>query len=160
MEELARIAGRNEFLSAVRAALAEAAAEGWRDFWLCDPDFASWPLGEPGVIDSLTQWAGGERRLTMLALHYDEVLRCHPRWVKWRRQWAHRVQCRALQELQADDVPVILHATGALTLQLLNPPRYRGTISRQAADGVRARELIDAISQRSTETFPATTLGL
>jgi hypothetical protein len=160
MEELARIAGRNEFHAAVRAALAEAATEGWRDLWLCDPDFANWPLGEPGVIDSLTQWAGAERHLTLLALHYDEVSRRHPRWVQWRRQWAHRAQCRALQELQADDVPVMMHATGALTLRLFDPARFRGTTSRQAADGVRARELIDAISQRSTEAFPATTLGL
>ena len=79
---------------------------------------------------------------------------------QWRRQWAHVVHCRALQELQAGDVPVMLHAPGALTLRLFDPLRYRGTLSRDAADGVRAREEIDAISQRSIEAFPATTIGL
>jgi hypothetical protein len=160
VEQLARVAGRDDFHAAVRATLAEAAAEGWRGLWLCDPDFADWPLGEAGVIESLTQWAGAERRLTLLALHYDEIARRHPRWVLWRRLWAHRVRCRALPELQPDDVPVMLHAAGALTLRLLDPSRFRGTISRQASEGVRARGLIDAISQRSIEAFPASTLGL
>ena len=160
MEQVARIAGRNEFHAALRAALSEAALAGWRELWLCDPDFANWPLGEPSVIESLTQWAAGPRQLTLLALHYDEVSRRHARWVQWRRQWAHRVHCRALLELSADDVPVLLHATGALTLRLLDPQHYRGTVSRLASDGLHARELIDAISQRSAEAFPATMLGL
>jgi len=160
MDEIARIAGRGEFHAAVRFALAQAAAEGWRELWLCDPDFANWPLGERDVVDSFARWAGPQRRLTMLALHYDEVSRRHSRWAQWRREWAHVVQCRALQELQADDVPAMLHARGALTLRLVDPVRWRGTVSRTAADGVQARELIDAISQRSIEAFPATTLGL
>lgn len=157
---VAPIAGRAEFHGAVRAALAEAAVAGWREIWLCDPDFARWPLGEPGVIDSLTRWAGGQRQLTLLALDFDAVARRHPRWVQWRRQWAHRVQCRALPDLRADDVPVLLHACGALTLELFDPLRYRGQVSCAAADDLRARERIDAILQRSTEAFPATTLGL
>lgn len=160
MERSASVAGRGEFHAAVRGALAEAAVAGWRELWLCDPDFANWPLGEPGVIDSLTRWADGQRKLTLLALHYDEVSRRHPRWVQWRRRWAHGVQCRALPDLRAEDVPVLLHARGALTLQLFDPLRYRGSLSSLAADDLRARERIDAILQRSVDAFPATTLGL
>ncbi len=160
MDQVERLDGRKAFHAAVRVALAEAAAAGWRDLWLCDPDFANWPLGERSVVESLTQWAGSQRRLTLLALHFDEVARRHARWAQWRRQWAHVVQCRALQELQADDVPVMLHASGALTLRLLDPLRYQGIVSRRAADGLEARETIDAISQRSVEAFPGTTLGL
>ena len=160
MDQIAQLDGRSQFHAAVRAALAEAAAEGWRELWFSDPDFANWPLGERSVIESLTQWAGAQRRLTVLALHYDEISRRHARWAHWRRQWAHVVHCRALQELQADDVPVMLFAPGALTLRLLDPLRYRGTTSRQVSDGVQASELIDAISQRSVEAFPASTLGL
>jgi hypothetical protein len=160
MDQMQRIEGRGDFHSAVCSALAEAAAAGWRELWLCDPDFANWPLGERGVIESLTRWAGASRRLTLLALDYTELARCHPRWTQWRRQWTHIVTCRALQELQADDVPVMLHATGGVTLRLLDPQRCRGSLSRGAAEGQRARELIDVISQRSTEAFPPTTLGL
>ncbi len=160
MDTITRIEGRQAFHSAVRDALAEASAAGWREIWLCDPDFARWPLGERSVIESLTRWAGARRRLTLLALHYDEVLRRHARWAQWRRQWVHVVHCRALHELQANDVPVMLYAPGCLTLRLFDPLRYLGTLSRDVADGVRAREEIDAISQRSTEAFPATTIGL
>ena len=66
----------------------------------------------------------------------------------------------ALPDLRAEDVPVLLHARGALTLQLFDPLRYRGSLSSLAADDLRAREQIDAILQRSVEAFPATTLGL
>lgn len=160
MDSIAQIAGRREFHDAVRAAFAEAAERGWQELWLCDPDFAEWPLGEPGVVECLSRWAGGQRRLTVFALHYDEVVRRHARWVQWRRTWAHLVRCRALHERQADDVPALLHAPGAVTLRLLDRVHWRGTVSRLPADDMQARELFDAISQRSVEAFPATTLGL
>ena len=154
------ISGRIEFHTAVREALAEAAAEGWQELWLCDANFADWPLGEASVIDSLTQWAQGPHRLTLLALNYEEVSRRHARWVQWRRNWSHSVTCREIQELQADDVPSMLLAPGVLTLRLMDRVHHRGLVSREPADALHARELIDAISQRSVEAFPVTTLGL
>jgi len=160
MEPTGRFEGRGEFQDAIRTALAEAAAAGWRELWLCDPDFENWPLGERSVIESLTHWAGAQRRLTLLALHFDEVSRRHARWAQWRRQWSHVAHCRALQELQPDDVPVMLYAPGALVIRLLDPRHCRGIASGLAADGLQAGELIDAISQRSVEAFPATALGL
>ena len=160
MDQLTQISGRNDFQAMVRAALAEAASAGWRELWLCDPDFANWPLGERGVVESLTQWVGARRRLTVLATQYDDIVRLHPRWVQWRVQWAHVVSCRALPELQADDVPVLLHAPDGITLRLFDRLNYRGVVSREMADGQQARELLDAISQRSVEAFPATTLGV
>ncbi len=160
MEEIQQIAGRQGFHAAVRDALAQAATAGWRELWLCDPDFANWPLGDAAVVESLTQWAGTQRRLTLLALHFDDVARRHARWAEWRRRWSHVVQCRALLELQPDDVPVILHAPGALTVRLFDPLRYRGIVSRVPADVVSAGERIDAVLQRSVEAYPATTMGL
>jgi hypothetical protein len=160
MDTITRIEGREAFQTAVREALAEAASAGWREIWLCDSSFANWPLGERAVIEDLTRWASAHRRLTLLALHFDDIVRRHARWVHWYRQWAHLVHCRSLQELQANDVPVMLHAPGHLTLRLFDPVRYLGTLSREPAVGVQAREQIDAISQRSTEAFPATTVGL
>jgi len=160
MQDIVRIATRSEFHDAVRGALAEAATAGWRELWFCDPDFAGWPLNEAGLIDHLTHWAGAQRRLHLLALDYDAVLRRHPRFVRWRVQWSHVVQCRALQDIQSVDVPVLLHVPGALTLGLLDPLRHQGRVSRVPADIAQAGELIDAISQRSVEAFPATTVGL
>lgn len=160
MPETSPFLGREAFRELVRGTLAQAAAEGWRDLWLCDADFAHWPLGEPAVIDDLMRWTGPTRRLTVLALHFDEVGRRHPRWVQWRRQRAHLVHCRALQELTADDVPTLLYAPGHCCLRLFDPLRLRGGVSRLPADILQTRELVDAISQRSVEAFPATTLGL
>ena len=155
-----RIDGRKAFEDAVRDAFAAAATEGWRELVLCDPNFANWPLGECAVVDSLTRWIGGNRRLTLIALHYDEVARRHPRWVRWRALWAHAVDCRAATEIATDDMPTLLLAPGALTLQLDDPLRFLGRVSREAADAVLARERVDAILQQSVEALPVTTLGL
>ena len=160
LPEIVRIASRSDFHAAVRSALSEAASAGWRELCLCDPNFADWPLNEAAVIESLTQWAGAQRSLTLLALDYDEVMRRHPRFVRWRIQWSHLVRARALQGVQGVDVPVLLHARGGLTLRLLDPVRYQGRVSRVASDITQTNELIDAISQRSIEAFPATVVGL
>ncbi|MEO8123620.1 MAG: hypothetical protein ABI633_06185, partial [Burkholderiales bacterium] len=155
-----QIDGRKAFEEAVRAALFEAAAAGWREIYLCDPDFANWPLGERAVVDSLTQWVGANRRLTLVALQYDELARRHSRWVRWRNLWAHAVSCRAATETPADDMPVLLLAPGALTLQLDDPVRFLGLVSREPAVAVLARAKVDAILQQSAEALPVTTLGL
>lgn len=160
MQDIVRIDGRSDFQAAIRAALAEAAVAGWRDIWLCDADFAHWPLNEAALIDSLTAWVGARRCLHLLALDYDEVLRRHPRFVRWRVQWAHAVQARALVEVQPVDVPVLLYAPGALALRVLDPLRHQGRVSRLASDIANDGELVDAISQRSVDAFAPTTLGL
>ena len=154
------IEGRKAFEDALRAAFAEAAGAGWRELILCDPDFEHWPLGERAVVESLTQWIGGNRHLTLIATHFDEVARRHSRWVRWRHQWAHLVSCRAVVEMSADDVPVLLLATGALTVQLDDRVRFLGRVSRDPAVALLAREKVDVILQRSTEALPVTTLGL
>jgi hypothetical protein len=154
------IASRGEFHDALRAAFADAAAQGCREIWLCDIDYADWPLNEQGVIQSLTQWATGYRKLTVIAQHFDEVARRHARWVAWRRNWSHIVECRANVELEAGKMPTLLLAPGLVTVRLVDPVRYRGSLSRSAPDAVHARELVDAVLQRSEEAFPVTSLGL
>lgn len=160
MDGATQVDGRKEFEAAVRAAIAGAAVAGWRELILCDPDFARWPLGERAVIESLTQWIGGNRRLTLVALHFDEFARRHSRWVRWRNQWSHVVSCRAATEIAAADVPVLLLVPGELTLQIDDPLRFLGRVSPDPAVAALARERIDAILQRSIEALPVTTLGL
>ena len=154
------ITSRNEFHSALRQALAEAAAKGCRELWLCDNDYADWPLGERAVVESFTQWAGSHRRLTLLARSFDEFARRHARWVEWRRQWSHIVHCRSNNELEAGQMPSVLLANGLLSLYLVDPVHYRGRLSHDVGDDVRCREMIDAVLQRSEEAFPVTTTGL
>ena len=154
------IASRAEFLEALRLAFADAAMIGCRELWLCDTDFADWPLGERTVVEQLRQWAGLQRRLTLLATSFDEVVRCHPRWVEWRRQWSHVVHCRANTDLEIGQMPTLLLAPGLISVRLSDAVHHRGRWSREAADEVPCRELIDAVLQHSEETFPVTTTGL
>ncbi|HEY9064038.1 MAG TPA: hypothetical protein VIO33_03585 [Burkholderiaceae bacterium] len=154
------IASRSEFHAALRSALAEAAAHGCRELWLCDRDFADWPLGERVVVESFAQWAGSHRRLTLIACHFDEVVRRHARWVEWRRTWSHIVHCRSNTELEGSEMPSVLLASDLLSVSLVDPVRYRGRASHDASHASRCREMIDAVLQRSEEAFPVTTAGI
>lgn len=154
------IDSRGEFQQSVRAAFIEAAAQGCREIWLCDVDFANWPLNEPAVIDGLMHWAKSYRKLTLLAQNFDDLARRHARWVAWRQNWSHVVDCRTNTELEAGKFPTILLAADLLTVRLVDPLRFRGSVSRDAADALRGRELLDAVLQRSEEAFPVTSLGL
>lgn len=154
------IDGRVAFHDAIRAALKAAADQGCREMWCVDRSFADWPLSERAVIDSLTRWAYAHRRLTVLAQGFDEFPRRHARWVAWRVHWSHVVHCAQVHEDDAREMPCLLLAPGVVAVQLHHRENYRGRVYRNAADWVRLRELTDALEQRSSEAFPATTLGL
>ncbi|KQW66274.1 hypothetical protein [Methylibium sp. Root1272] len=151
---------REGFARAVLAALDECAEAGAQHLWLCDRDFARWPLGQPAVIEALTRWAGSRRRLTVLAAGYDGFAQRFPRWVHWRRQWSHIVQCLAVHEEVADKLPTLLFAPERVAVRLHDGERYRGRIYRETADLVSCRELVEALLQRADDSFPVTTLGL
>jgi hypothetical protein len=154
------ITSRGDFHAALRSAFAEAAAVGCRELVLCDNDFADWPLSEIAVVESFSQWAGTHRSLTLVAHNFDEVARRHARWNEWRRQWSHIVHCRSNSELESGQMPSALLASELLCVYLVDTLHYRGRFSHAPADGVRCRELIDAVLQRSEEAFPVTTTGL
>jgi hypothetical protein len=154
------IATRLEFHAALREALAAMAHSGCREAWFIDESFSDWPLNERAVIEQLTQWAGAHRKLTVIARGYDEIVRRHPRWVDWRRQWSHIVECRAFENAEQGQIPTLLLASDLVCVRLFDPLRHRGAVSREAADLLRLRELVDAVSQRSVESFAATLLGL
>ena len=154
------IQSRNEFQAALREALDEVGQVGSRELFLCDEDFADWPLGDADVIERLSRWAMSHRRLTLLAQSFDGVVRNYPRFVAWRRQWSHIVDARALEEAEPGEVPTLLLAPGVVSLRLFDRVRVRGSLSHDPADDIRDRELVTAIWQRGSEAFPATTLGL
>ena len=154
------IDSRSGFHHALREAFADIAAHPRLQVWMCDAHFADWPLNEPEVIDALVRWAQPHRKLVVLAQSFDDVVRRHPRWVTWRRQFAHAVECRLVEPMEQGRMPTLFTAQGGQTVKLVDPQRYRGSWSREPADGRLAVELIDAVSQRSAEAFAATTLGL
>jgi len=154
------ITSRSEFHDALRQSFELVADEGCREVFIADPTFADWPLGERAVIESLTRWAYAHRKLTVLAQNFDDFTRRHPRWVEWRRQWTHVVECRALADDDAGKLAGLFLAPGLVTLRVLDADHYRASLSFDPADAIRVRDNLDALLQRSEEAFPATNLGL
>ncbi|CAM3742797.1 hypothetical protein [Paracidovorax anthurii] len=155
-----RFEGRKAFADGIRAALACAAREPWRELVLCDFDFHDWPLGERDVIASLQAWAGRGRQLTLLATHYDEVVRRHARFVQWRGAWDHIIRCRRAPVADRLELPSVLWSD-RWVLQRLDPQRCTGVAGSEPERGLRVRESLDEwLLRRSSPGFPATTLGL
>lgn len=154
------IDSRSGFHAALRTAFQAAAEQGCREIWCADRSFADWPLGERGVVELLSRWASGHRRLVLLAQHFDEFPRRHARWVQWRVQWAHVVTCKQVHEDDAAGMPCLLLATDLVSVQLHSTEHYRGRIDRDPAEWIRQREIINALDQRGSDAFPATVLGL
>lgn len=159
-EPASLITSRAEFHAALRHAFEQLASVGAREVWLCDEDFADWPLGERAIVELLTQWAASSRKLTLVARHFDEVARRHARWVAWRRDWSHIVSCRTNTELAIGEFPTVLLGLGTVSVRLSDNVHHRGRLSHEKADELRCKEQIDAVLQRSEEAFPASTTGL
>ena len=155
-----QILSRGDFHAALRSAVAEAADAKARSLMMCDASYHDWPLSERGVIDALTRWVDSRRERVVYAQTFDEIARRHGRWTEWRRRWSHVVHCRANVELEAADFPTICLVADVVSVRLVDPVQHRGLASHEAADALACREAIDAVSQRSVEAYPVTTLGL
>ncbi len=160
-DDFGRIDGWPDFLDRVRATMAMAASQP-KSLWLCDVDFARWPLGERSVMEGFQQWGLNSRapKCHVIAATLDELPRRHPRWVTWRSTWAHRVTCYQAAAEQAADLKPTLLLEGVVGLRLLDPLTGRGLWSRKVSDLSEWRQDIDVILQRCSEALPPTTLGL
>lgn len=154
--------GREAFVQALRDGLQLAAAQGCRELCWMDANYLDWPLSEAAVLEALTQWAYPHRRLMLLATQYEDLRRRHPRFVQWRQTWDHVLSARQYQseDLERRGPVGILLAPGLFSLRLLDAEQWRASLSVRAADEIGAREWFDAVWQRSSESFPASTLGL
>lgn len=158
--------GRDNFVAALREGLVLAEREGARELCWLDADFVHWPLSEPAVLELLTAWAKPYRRLRILAPQFESLQQRHPRFVQWRRTWSHVISAASFEPelLSGSDLTALMLAPGAACVRLFDAEHWRGAISAPMA-GVRGDELLsrqwfDAIEQRSSESFAASTLGL
>lgn len=155
------IDGREAFRVALLFALDDCARAGVLELWLCDPDFSAWPLGQPVIIAALSRWITPRRRLTLVAGSYEHLAQRCPRWVAWRRQWGHAVHCLQVREEEAAQVPALLYGPPAVALRMHRmDPGLRGHLYRESDDLAPLADLVDALTQRTHEAFPVTTLGL
>lgn len=154
-----RFEGRNEFRQLVRDALATAARDGWHEIILSDASFEDWPLGERAVADSLQAWANGGRKLTLLARRYDEVVRLHARFVRWRTTWSHIVTAVGCPSADAQEIPSAIWSP-AWVLERRDPVHCNGYCGSEPERRVLLRESLNEWLLKATPAFPATTLGL
>ena len=157
--------GRAEFQRLLVETLAWSAEQGCRELHAWDASFVDWPLSDANALTALTAWARHGRQLQLLALQYEDVVRRHPRFVRWRRDFAHCVTARAVEpELPLQAAPeslfLAIGADGPLCLRLFDRHLWRGELSRDVAQRLRGLEWFDALAQRSSESFAPTTLGL
>lgn len=153
--------GRSEFRNAVRAMILAAAGQGAREMWWVAPHLADWPLDEPEVLDALTHW-GRDRtvRLHWLCNDFELLRRAMPRLVRWRQQFSHVLSCKAPELGAASNLPTLLLVDRSRVLLLPDSEHWRGRTSAESVDLHHAKEAIDALLQRSADSFAAVTLGL
>jgi hypothetical protein len=154
-----RFEGREAFADMVRAALACAAEEGWREIILSDASFADWPLGERAVAESLQAWSRPGRKVILLARRYDEVMRRHARFVKWRQTWSHIIEARGCSSADELEFPSVIWSP-RWVMQRLDPERCNGVSGGEPERRVAVREQLAEWLQKSSPSFPSTTLGL
>jgi hypothetical protein len=154
-----RFEGRNEFRQLVRDAFATAARDGWREIVLSDAGFEDWPLGEREVAEALQAWSNSGRRMTLLARRYDEVIRLHARFVRWRSMWSHIVTAVACPAADALEIPSAIWSP-AWVLERRDPLRCNGYCGSEPERRVLLREGLNEWLLKATPAFPATTLGL
>lgn len=156
------IDGRSEWQAAVREALLTLPDSTAREITLADVDFELWPLGEPAVVDALTRWLRQPgRKLRLLAIDYDGMVRYAPRFVAWRRSWTHAIEAMAPADLVADDMPSMLWMPAPpLAVELLDRERGRARLMQDPREVRLVADRIAAILQRSEPAWPANALGL
>ncbi len=154
-----QFSGRAAFEQIVRTALGCAAAQGWSEIIWSDASFLDWPLRERSVIDSLQSWSKTGRHLTLLATRFDEVIRHHARFVTWRRNWDHIIECRLCHDIDAADFPSMIWSPNWY-LQRLDPQRQVGVCGNAPERLIELRQQLDEVLRRSSVGFAASTLGL
>jgi hypothetical protein len=151
--------GPIEFAQLVRDALALAAAQGWRELVFSDSHFEEWPLRERVVVESLQAWAGQGRKLTLLAHSFDAIPRLHPRFVTWRKQWDHIIDCRVCKQVDVSEFPSAIWSP-AWCMRRLDLMRSTGMAGAEPIRRQRLKEELDECRRYSAPGFSATILGL
>jgi hypothetical protein len=154
-------AGRETFRQLLCEGLLAVTRTDVTELILSDPDFSDWPLDDPAVVQALHQWmlAGRPCKVTLLAASYDQVVRRHALFVRWRVQWAHKIECRRWREGNPLDLPSLLW-TPQWAMRRDDLDRCTGQARCEPRWRVTMREHLQEWLRNSTAGFPASVLGL
>lgn len=156
-----RFDGWLSFQDRLLAGMAVAAVQP-ADLIFCDVDFKHWPMGSVSMLDAFHQWvmASSVAQCRLMAAHFDEMPRRHPRWLAWRQPWGHRVKCLQMPEDVAQSVVPTFIVKDQLGIRVIDSLTGAGLWTRDIGT-VREWTLeVDVISQQCHEAMPSTTLGL
>lgn len=151
--------GPDEFAQRIRDTLAQAAQRQWNLMVWSDVDFQDWPLCERQVVEALQDWSHKGRMLRLLARRFDCFPRLHPRFVAWRRQWDHIIDCRVCAPIPGLELPSTLWTPDYAVLRL-DTERCTGWSGDDRQRLLQIRAELEECAKHSSPGFPATTLGL
>jgi hypothetical protein len=152
---------RAGFHQALAWGFESAIARGARRIVCCDPDFTAWSWDDNTTLDRLGAWLRlPQRQLVLLAQHFEAVPRHHPRFNRWRADWAHAITGRQAVDVGLPELPSVLVADRAISVQLIDPVHWRGRAADDEPTAHRWRLGIDAVLQRSEPALAVRTLGL
>ncbi len=155
------IDSRSSWAQALLWGFNAAIADGARQIVCMDRDFAHWPLDDAALHRALVGWLRRpQRRLVLLAAHYNELPRLHPRFMTWRRDWVHAITPLAAPEGAAQSLPALLLDDGAVSVQLFDDTHWRGQAHRDRRHAHSLRLQTDALVQRSEPALALNVLGL
>jgi hypothetical protein len=156
------IEGPEDFAPAVLWAVATAIADGARTLTAVDRAFGDiWPWDDAALLSSLAGWLRlPQRRLVLLAAGYEEMPRRFPRFVQWRRDWAHAIQPHQAPADLASLLPTALFDDRRVSVARLEDTQGHGRASLEPRTQLHWHDRTDAVLQRSSPGFPVTTLGL
>lgn len=128
--------------------------------WL-DVDFSGWPLDSQPLLDALTDWLRlPQRRLVLIAADYASLQRERPRFVAWRRTWAHAIDAWAPSDGVEVSLPTLVIDHHMTCLRIFDKETWRGRLIRDERAVRQWSGEIDALLQRCEPAFPVHQLGL
>ena len=155
------IDARSSWLQALRWGFGAAIGAGARRIICVDPDFAHWPLNDATLHGALGAWLRlPQRRLVLLAAHFDELRRQHPRFVVWRRDWVHAVSAFAAPEELAGSLPSRLVCDAQVSVQLFDAVHWRGRADRDPRSAHLLQVETEASLQHASPAMAVNVLGL
>ncbi len=150
------IEGREAWRQAVRELLLDPGAQ----WCMYSADYEDWPLDESAVVQALRRWALPRRRLCvrLLARDYSRLLASCSRFVTWREDFAHLLECRELPpgiEAPSEGLWLREHALVALPAQ-----RERRALRQDGREAQASLQFFDQAWELAEPGFAPRALGL